>query len=78
MVRLSVSDTGIGIAPDAQLRLFKPFVQADGGTTRRFGGTGLGLAIVKRLVDLMNGLVGLQSQPGRGTEIAVTLNFDAP
>ncbi len=75
MVRLSVSDTGIGIAPDAQLRLFKPFVQADGGTTRRFGGTGLGLAIVKRLVDLMNGAVELQSRPGQGTEIAVVVTL---
>jgi signal transduction histidine kinase/DNA-binding response OmpR family regulator len=77
-VRLTVQDTGIGIAPEAQQRLFRPFEQAEGGTTRRFGGTGLGLAIVKRLADLMHGDIQLASQPGVGTTVTVELDFDVP
>ena len=64
---LSVSDTGIGIAPEAQAQLFQPFTQAEGDTTRRFGGTGLGLAICRRLAELMGGEVTMESAPGRGT-----------
>lgn len=67
MLRISVEDTGIGIAPDRQLRLFEPFHQADTSTARRYGGTGLGLAICKRLVGLMGGRVGVSSDPGRGS-----------
>lgn len=68
-----VSDTGIGIAPDKQGRVFNSFEQADSSTTRRFGGTGLGLAIVKKLTELMGGSISLKSVEGVGTQFIVTL-----
>ncbi len=63
----AVKDTGIGIAPEAASRLFQPFSQADTSTTRMHGGTGLGLVICKRIVELMNGKIGVKSELGRGS-----------
>ena len=74
-LRFAVKDSGIGINPEAQQRLFTPFAQADASTTRRFGGTGLGLSIVKRLVDLLGGELGLSSMPGLGSEFWVELDL---
>ena len=66
-IRVEISDSGIGIAPEVLPRLFDKFVQADSSTSRRFGGTGLGLAISKKLVELMGGTMGVTSVPGEGS-----------
>jgi signal transduction histidine kinase/CheY-like chemotaxis protein/HPt (histidine-containing phosphotransfer) domain-containing protein len=74
-LRLSVEDTGIGIAPEAQAAIFEHFSQADGSTTRQYGGTGLGLAICRRLLDLMGGRIRVLSEPGRGSRFYVDLRL---
>jgi signal transduction histidine kinase/CheY-like chemotaxis protein len=75
-VRISVSDTGIGITDEQKGRLFTSFEQADGGIARRFGGTGLGLAISKRLVEMMGGTIRIESDPGRGSSFIFTIKAE--
>jgi signal transduction histidine kinase len=75
VIQISVSDTGIGISQEQQKKLFTSFQQADGATSRRFGGTGLGLAISKQIVEMMNGSIWIESEPGRGSRFIFTVKI---
>lgn len=75
LVRVAVEDTGIGIPPEAQQRIFHQFAQGDESMTRKYGGTGLGLAIARQLTELMGGALEVESEPGRGSRFTFTVRL---
>ncbi|MNZ46541.1 Sensor protein kinase WalK [compost metagenome] len=77
-VTVRISDTGIGISPEDQERIFERFFKADRSHSRKYGGSGMGLAIVKQIVSLHQGDIQVESEPGQGTTIIVTLPIIAP
>lgn len=77
-LRIFINDSGIGIAKEKQATIFERFQQAEAETTRRFGGTGLGLSIVKQLIELQGGTLTLNSQPGKGSEFIINIEYRLP
>jgi adenylate cyclase len=77
-IELSVADSGIGMTPEQQAKLFEEFSQAEATTAQRFGGTGLGLAIARKLARMMGGDVTVESEPGKGSVFTVRLPGGAP
>jgi signal transduction histidine kinase/CheY-like chemotaxis protein len=78
ILEISVTDTGIGISQEQQARLFQSFVQVDSSIARKFGGTGLGLAISKKIVEMMQGNIRIESEPGRGSSFIFTIRAEIP
>jgi len=76
LIRFSITDTGVGIKPENMQKIFKPFVQADGGLARQYEGAGLGLALAKKLAELHGGQIEVQSEPGKGSCFTVVLPWD--
>jgi signal transduction histidine kinase len=74
-LQITVADTGIGISPEQQEHLYESFRQAESGATRKFGGTGLGLAIAKNIVEMMEGRIWVESEPGKGSAFAFTVRL---
>ncbi len=78
VLQFLVSDTGIGMTEEQLSRLFRAFTQADSSTTRKYGGTGLGLAITKHLLDMMGASIAIESEPGKGTTVRLTVEMGLP